>query len=146
METFRIMFLCTGNSCRSQMAEGWARFLTGDDIEIRSAGIEAHGQNAQAIKVMSEVGIDISQQESIRVNGEMLEWADLLVILCENADEQCPIVSPHTLRLHLPLTDPAKYRGTEEEILAEFRLTREKIKQRVNYVLQQLNKSVVNGR
>lgn len=146
METFRIMFLCTGNSCRSQMAEGWARFLTGDDIEIRSAGIEAHGQNAQAIEVMAEVGIDISQQESIRVNGEMLEWADLLVILCENADEQCPIVSPHTLRLHLPLTDPAKYRGTEEEILAEFRLTREKIKQRVNYVLQQLNKSVVNGR
>jgi arsenate reductase len=128
------------------MAEGWARFLTGDDIEIRSAGIEAHGQNAQAIMVMAEVGIDISQQESIRVNGEMLEWADLLVTLCENADEQCPIVSPHTLRLHLPLTDPAKYRGTEEEILAEFRLTREKIKQRVNYVLQQLNKSVVNGR
>lgn len=146
METFRIMFLCTGNSCRSQMAEGWARFFTGDEIEIRSAGIEAHGQNAQAIKVMAEVGIDISQQESIRVNGEMLEWADLLVTLCENADEQCPIVSPHTLRLHLPLTDPAKYRGTEEEILAEFRLTREKIKQRVNYVLQQLNKSVVNGR
>jgi arsenate reductase len=146
METFRIMFLCTGNSCRSQMAEGWASFLAGDDIEIRSAGIEAHGQNAQAIKVMDEVGIDISQQESIRVNGEMLEWADLLVTLCENADEQCPIVSPHTLRLHLPLTDPAKYRGTEEEILAEFRLTREKIKQRVNYVLQQLSKSVVNAR
>lgn len=128
------------------MAEGWARFLSGDDIEIRSAGIEAHGQNAQAIKVMAEVGIDISLQESIRVNGEMLEWADLLVTLCENADEQCPVVSPHTLRLHLPLTDPAKYRGTEEEILAEFRLTREKIKQRVNYVLQQLTKSVVNAR
>jgi arsenate reductase len=128
------------------MAEGWARFLAGDDVEIRSAGIEAHGQNAQAIKVMAEVGIDISLQESIRVNGEMLEWADLLVTLCENADEQCPVVSPHTLRLHLPLTDPAKYRGTEEEILAEFRLTREKIKQRVNYVLQQLTKSVVNAR
>lgn len=146
MEKFRIMFLCTGNSCRSQMAEGWARFLAGDDVEIRSAGIEAHGQNAQAIKVMAEVGIDISLQESIRVNGEMLEWADLLVTLCENADEQCPVVSPHTLRLHLPLTDPAKYRGTEEEILAEFRLTREKIKQRVNYVLQQLTKSVANAR
>jgi len=146
MDKFRIMFLCTGNSCRSQMAEGWARFLAGDDVEIRSAGIEAHGQNVQAIKVMAEVGIDISLQESIRVNGEMLEWADLLVTLCENADEQCPVVSPHTLRLHLPLTDPAKYRGTEEEILAEFRLTREKIKQRVNYVLQQLTKSVVNAR
>lgn len=128
------------------MAEGWARFLAGDDIEVRSAGIEAHGQNAQAIKVMAEAGIDISLQESIRVNGEMLEWADLLVTLCENADEQCPVVSPHTLRLHLPLTDPAKYRGTEEEILVEFRLTREKIKQRVNYVLQQLNKSVANAR
>jgi len=146
MEKFRIMFLCTGNSCRSQMAEGWARYLADDGVEIRSAGIEAHGQNPQAIKVMSEVGIDISQQESIRVNGEMLEWADLLVTLCENADEQCPVVSPHTLRLHLPLTDPAKYRGTEEELLAEFRLTREKIKQRVNYVLLQLTKSVVNGR
>lgn len=128
------------------MAEGWARFLTHDDIEIRSAGIEAHGQNVQAIKVMDEVGIDISSQESIRVNGEMLEWADLLVTLCENADEQCPVVSPHTLRLHLPLTDPAKFRGTEDEILAEFRITREKIKQRVNYVLQQLNKSVANSR
>lgn len=128
------------------MAEGWARFLTHDDIEIRSAGIEAHGQNVQAIKVMAEVGIDISSQESIRVNGEMLEWADLLVTLCENADEQCPVVSPHTLRLHLPLTDPAKFRGTEDEILAEFRITREKIKQRVNYVLQQLNKSVANSR
>ncbi|MCB2425805.1 arsenate reductase ArsC [Methylophaga pinxianii] len=146
MEKFRIMFLCTGNSCRSQMAEGWARFLTHDDIEICSAGIEAHGQNVQAIKVMAEVGIDISSQESIRVNGEMLEWADLLVTLCENADEQCPVVSPHTLRLHLPLTDPAKFRGTEDEILAEFRITREKIKQRVNYVLQQLNKSVANSR
>ena len=106
MEKFRIMFLCTGNSCRSQMAEGWARFLAGDEIEVRSAGI------------------DISQQESIRVNGEMLEWADLLVTLCENADEQCPVVSPHTLRLHLPLTDPAKYRGSEAELLKEFRITR----------------------
>jgi arsenate reductase len=146
MEKFRIMFLCTGNSCRSQMAEGWARFLAGYEIEVRSAGIESHGQNPQAIQVMSEVGIDISRQESIRVNGEMLEWADLLVTLCENADEQCPVVSPHTLRLHLPLTDPAKYRGSEAELLKEFRITREKIKQRVNYVLQQLNKSVVNGR
>ncbi len=145
MEKFRIMFLCTGNSCRSQMAEGWAKFFAGDDIEVRSAGIEAHGQNLQAIEVMSEIGINISSQESIKVNGEMLEWADLLVTLCENADEQCPVVSPHTMRLHLPLTNPAKYRGTETQILDEFRLTREKIKQRVNYVLQQLNKSVVNG-
>lgn len=146
MEKFRIMFLCTGNSCRSQMAEGWARFLGGDEIDVRSAGIEAHGQNIQAIKVMSEVGIDISQQESIRVNGEMLEWADLLVTLCESADEQCPVFSLHTLRMHLPLTDPAKYRGSEKEILAGVCLLGEKIKQRVNHLLQQLTKAVVNAR
>ena len=146
MDKIRVMFLCTGHSCRSQMAEGWARALAADNIDIRSAGIEARGQNTRAIKVMAEEGIDISQQESIRVNGEMLEWADLLVTLCDNAEEQCPVVSPHTARLHLPLTDPAKYRGTEEEILLEFRTTRDKIRQRVEYVLSQLTeKSVANG-
>lgn len=146
MDKIRVMFLCTGHSCRSQMAEGWARALAADNIDIRSAGIEARGQNARAIKVMAEEGIDISQQESIRVNGEMLEWADLLVTLCDNAEEQCPVVSPHTARLHLPLTDPAKYRGTEEEILLEFRTTRDKIRQRVEFVLNQLTeKSVANG-
>lgn len=145
MDKFRIMFLCTGNSCRSQMAEGWARYFGDAGVEVRSAGIEAHGQNARAIKVMAEVGVDISQQASIRVNGEMLEWADLLVTLCDNADEQCPVICPHTQRLHLPLTDPAKFRGAEEDVLAEFRLTREKIKQRVQYVLQQINKLVANA-
>lgn len=147
MDKIRVMFLCTGHSCRSQMAEGWARALAADHIDVRSAGIEARGQNTRAIQVMAEAGIDISQQESIRVNGEMLEWADLLVTLCDNAEEQCPVVSPHTARLHLPLTDPAKYRGDEAEILAEFRITRDKIRQRVEYLLSQLtSKHVVNGR
>ena len=147
MDKIRVMFLCTGHSCRSQMAEGWARALAADHIDVRSAGIEARGQNTRAIQVMAEAGIDISQQESIRVNGEMLEWADLLVTLCDNAEEQCPVVSPHTARLHLPLTDPAKYRDDEAEILAEFRITRDKIRQRVEYVLSQLTgKHVVNGR
>lgn len=147
MDKIRVMFLCTGHSCRSQMAEGWARALATDNIDVRSAGIEARGQNTRAIQVMAEAGIDISQQESIRVNGEMLEWADLLVTLCDNAEEQCPVVSPHTARLHLPLTDPAKYRGDESEILAEFCITRDKIRQRVEYVLSQLTeKKAVNGR
>jgi len=147
MNKIRVMFLCTGNSCRSQMAEGWANYLAKDAIEVRSAGIDSHGQNARAIAVMAEVGIDISQQESIRVNGEMLEWADLLVTLCDNAEEQCPVVSPHTARLHLPLTDPAKYRGSEAELLTEFRLTRDKIRQRVEHVLAQIdNKLAVNSR
>lgn len=138
METLRIMFLCTGNACRSQMAEGWARALAGDNVEIKSAGIEAHGQNAYAIRVMSEVGIDISRQASIRVNGEMLEWADLLVTLCDNAEEQCPLLSPHTIKVHLPLPDPAKMRGSEAQLVEEFRETREKVRQRVEFVLEQV--------
>ncbi|WP_040576742.1 arsenate reductase ArsC [Methylophaga lonarensis] len=147
MEKIRVMFLCTGNSCRSQMAEGWTRQLASDWIEVRSAGIEAHGQNMLAIRVMSEVGIDISSQESIRVNAEMLEWADVLVTLCDNAEEQCPVPSAHTSRLHLPLSDPAKIRGDEATLLTEFRQCRDRVRQRVEYVLQQLEgKLSVNGR
>jgi len=138
MDKLRVMFLCTGNSCRSQMAEGWARALAGEDIDIKSAGIEAHGQNTRAIQVMAEVGIDISAQESIRVNAEMLEWADLLVTLCDNAEEQCPLLSPHTIKVHLPLPDPAKMRGSEAELLDEFRESREKVRQRVEFVLEQV--------
>lgn len=138
MDKLRVMFLCTGNSCRSQMAEGWARALAGEDIDIKSAGIEAHGQNTRAIQVMAEVGIDISAQESIRVNAEMLEWADLLVTLCDNAEEQCPLLSPHTIKVHLPLPDPAKMRGSEAELLEEFRESREKVRQRVEFVLEQV--------
>lgn len=139
MEKMRILFLCTGNACRSQMAEGWMRELAKNAIDVKSAGIEAHGQNSCAINAMAEIGIDISAQESIRVNGEMLEWADILVTLCDNAEEQCPVINPHTIKLHLPLPDPAKKKGSDEEIQAEFREAREKIKQRVNYVLEQLN-------
>jgi arsenate reductase len=139
MEKMRILFLCTGNACRSQMAEGWTKELAGNHVEVISAGIEAHGQNERAINAMAEVGIDISEQESIRVNGEMLEWADLLVTLCDNAEEQCPVINPHTVKLHLPMPDPAKKKGSDEEIQAEFREAREKVKQRVSYVLEQIN-------
>lgn len=141
MEKVRVMFLCTGNSCRSQMAQGWAKTLAPELIEVRSAGIECHGQNQLAINVMAEVGIDISMQESIRVNREMLEWADLVVTLCDNAEEQCPVVNPHTAKLHLPLADPAKIKGSEEEVRAEFHHARDKIKQRVDYVLEQIQAS-----
>lgn len=138
MEKIRVMFLCTGNSCRSQMAQGWAQYLAPKLIEARSAGIEAHGQNATAIKVMAEVDIDISEQQSIRVNSEMLEWADLVVTLCDNAEEQCPVVNPHTAKVHLPLADPAKIKGTEQEVLDEFYQARDKVKQRVLYVIEQI--------
>jgi arsenate reductase len=120
------------------MAEGWARELAGDRLDVRSAGIEAHGQNENAIKVMAAVGIDISEQQSIRVNAEMLEWADLLVTLCDHAEEQCPVVNPYTLKLHLPLADPAKVRGTVEEVEEVFVDTRDQIQKRVQHVLKQL--------
>lgn len=139
MEKMRILFLCTGNACRSQMAEGWTKELAGNKVDVISAGIEAHGQNERAIYAMTEVGINISEQESIRVNGEMLEWADILVTLCDNAEEQCPVINPYTIKLHLPLPDPAKKIGSDEEVQAEFRAAREKVKQRVNYVLEQIN-------
>jgi arsenate reductase len=139
MEKLRVMFLCTGNACRSQMAEGWSKELASDLISVKSAGIEAHGQNKYAIDAMAQVGIDISQQESIRVNAEMLEWTDLLVTLCDHAEQQCPVVRPNTMKLHLPLADPAKVKGTEDEVKAEFIEAREKIKQRVEFVLDTMS-------
>lgn len=142
MEKVRVMFLCTGNSCRSQMAEGWARELADDFIEVKSAGIDAYGQNENAIKAMADVDIDISMQQSIRVNGEMLEWADLLVTLCDNAEEQCPVVNPQTTRLHMPLPDPAKIRGSEEEVTAAFAQIRDQIRERVELVIDQINVAV----
>jgi arsenate reductase len=138
MEKLRVMFLCTGNSCRSQMAEGWAKYLAGDLLEVKSAGIKVTGQNQRAIQTMADVGIDISMQQSIRVNGEMLEWTDLLVTLCDNAEAQCPIVNPQTLRLHMPIADPAKLKGPEQEVMAEFAIIRDKIRERVEVVIQQL--------
>lgn len=141
----RILFLCTGHACRSQMAEGWTRHLAGADIEVRSAGIEAHGQNARAIAVMDEVGIDISQQQSIRVNAEMLEWADVLVTLCDHAEEQCPMPGPQTARLHLPLPDPAKFRGDDAALMVQFQETRDKVRERVAYLLRQIYLKTANS-
>lgn len=126
-----ILFLCTGNSCRSQMAEGWANHLGSEWIEARSAGIEAHGQNPRAIAVMREAGVDISHQESTRVTAEMLAQADLVVTVCGHADEHCPVLPPGVQKKHWPLEDPAKATGTEEQIMAKFRATRDEVKNRV---------------
>ena len=133
-----ILFLCTGNSCRSQMAEGWARHLGGDAFRIQSAGIEAHGKNPRAIRVMQEVGIDISQQESTRVTDAMLEQADLVVTVCGHADEHCPVLPPDTRKEHWPLSDPAKAQGTEEQVMQVFRASRNEIRQRVQSLLDSL--------
>jgi len=127
----RILFLCTGNSCRSQMAEGWANHLGAEWLEAISAGIEAHGKNPRAIAVMREAGVDISRQESTRVTPEMLAQADLVVTVCGHADEHCPVLPPGVQKKHWPLEDPAKATGTEEQIMAKFRATRDEIKSRV---------------
>jgi len=102
----RVLFLCTGNACRSQMAEGWLKHLGGDDFEVFSAGIEAHGKNPRAITVM-----------------------------CSHADAHCPVFSIKGKREHWPFEDPAKVQGSEEEIMDEFRKVRDQIRARIEVFL-----------
>ncbi len=137
-----LLFLCTGNSCRSQMAEGWARALGGDRLHVKSAGIEAHGKNQRAIAVMREAGIDISDQESTRLTDDMLQWADWVVTVCGHADEHCPALPPGTRKEHWPLDDPARATGSEEEIMAVFRASRDEIRRRVEDLLQRLQTEI----
>ena len=136
------MFLCTGNFCRSQMAEGWARKLgerNGENwLAVQSAGIEAHGKNPRAIAVMQEAGVDISGQESTPVTDEMLEETDLVVTVCGHADEHCPVLPGSTRKIHWPLDDPARAQGSEEEIMQTFRNSRDDIRSRVETLLSAL--------
>ncbi|WP_028989835.1 arsenate reductase (thioredoxin) [Thermithiobacillus tepidarius DSM 3134] len=133
-----ILFLCTGNSCRSQMAEGWARHLGGGAVVAESAGIEAHGKNPRAIAVMAEAGVDISGQESTRVTDAMIRRANVVVTVCGHADEHCPVLPPDVEKIHWPLEDPAKATGSEEEIMAKFRATRDEVRTRVGELLRQI--------
>ena len=136
----KVLFLCTGNSCRSQIAEGWARRLGGNAVDALSAGIEAHGKNPRAIAVMAEAGVDISGQESTRLTEAMLAEADYLVTVCGHADEHCPTLPPGMRREHWPLSDPAKASGSEEEIMTVFRASRDDIRARVEDLLARLAK------
>jgi arsenate reductase (thioredoxin) len=133
-----ILFLCTGNSCRSQMAEGWTKHLAAGWLAVQSAGIEAHGKNPRAIAVMAEAGVDISSQQSTVVTSAMLDAADLVVTVCGHADEVCPALPPGKRKIHWPLSDPAKATGTEDEILRQFRVTRDEVKRRVQALLREL--------
>lgn len=131
----RVLFLCTGNSCRSQMAEGWAKHLGGGNVEARSAGIEAHGKNPRAIAVMAEAGVDISAQDSTQLTDEMLDWAELVITVCGHADENCPLLPPATLKQHWPIDDPAKASGDDNAAMAVFRGCRDEIKRQVESLL-----------
>ena len=127
----KIYFLCTGNSCRSQMAEGFAKELLDSSWEVKSAGIETHGLNPLAVEVMSEVGIDISHNHSKLIDTNYLSQCDLVVTLCGDARDRCPMTPPTVKKLHWPLQDPAQARGTKEQKLVVFREVRDQIKKEV---------------
>ncbi len=123
-----IYFICTGNSARSQMAEGFARRLFGDRFEILSGGLEPSSLHPLAVKAMAEVGLDISQQFSKPIDPERLREARLAVTLCGDAEERCPVTPPQVQRMHWGLPDPAKALGPEEERLVVFRRVRDLIR------------------
>ena len=126
-----IYFLCTGNSCRSQMAEGWAKQHLADEWDVYSAGIEAHGINPNAVKAMNEVGVDISNQTSDIIDTDLLNNADFVVTLCGDAADKCPMTPPHVKRDHWGFVDPAKAEGTEEEKWAVFQSVRDEMGERI---------------
>ena len=123
----RVLFLCTGNSCRSQMAEGTLRELAGDHFEAASAGTTPTRINPTAVRVMAEIGIDISQQRSKSVVEMMGEGFDYVVTVCDRAREACPVFPGRSTKLHWSFDDPASVEGREEERLEVFRRVRDEI-------------------
>jgi arsenate reductase len=127
----RILFLCTGNSCRSQMAEGWAKKLKSDVIEAYSAGIETHGLNPNAVKVMKEAGVDISGHRSKNLNELKDVRFDWVITVCDNANESCPVFPGKVNRYHISFDDPpklAKSAVNEEVALGHYRRVRDEIR------------------
>lgn len=127
----QVYFLCTGNACRSQMAEGFAKKLLGADWQIASAGLETHGLNPKAVAVMAEKGIDISQQYSKLIDPVYLAHCDLVVTLCGDAKDRCPLTPPSVKKIHWPLPDPGAATGTAENQLAVFRQVRDQIEKNI---------------
>lgn len=127
----KVMFLCTANSCRSQMAEGIARDLGKGVIEPYSAGLFAHYIQPKAIQVMREIGIDISDQKSEAIDNKFLKSMDIIITLCGHAEASCPVTPSRIKRIHWPIKDPVGVSGTEEEILNEFRRARDEIKTKI---------------
>jgi arsenate reductase len=123
-----ILVLCTGNSCRSQLAEGYLRYFAGDKANIYSAGIATHGVNPKAIQVMAEDNIDISKHTSNHVDEYMAIPFDQVITVCDNANEACPFFPGNVERFHKNFPDPAKALGTPEEVMDEFRRVRDMIK------------------
>jgi len=131
VQKLKVLFLCTGNSCRSQMAEGWARNLKGAVIEPYSAGIATHGMNPNAVRVMAEAGVDISTHRSKHLDELKDVPFDYVVTVCDNANESCPLFPGKVGRLHVRFDDPprlAKTARDEAEALAHYRRVRDEIR------------------
>lgn len=136
-----IYFLCTGNSCRSQMAEGYARHLLQGFAVVHSAGVEAHGLNPRALRAMAADGIDISAQQSQIIDLEIARRADYIITLCGDAKDRCPVIdNPTAQRLHWDLTDPAQATGSEAAITKCFTEVRDQIKGRILALKDELEK------
>ncbi|MBN2341660.1 MAG: arsenate reductase ArsC [Deltaproteobacteria bacterium] len=140
-----ILFLCTGNSCRSQMAEGWARYLKSENIIAYSAGIETHGLNPNAVQVMKEAGVDISTQQSELVDAYLDTPIDYVITVCSHAHETCPIFPGSAEVIHRGFDDPpalAKDAKTEEEKLNAYRRVRDEIKAFVETLPESITEGV----
>lgn len=137
----KILFLCTGNSCRSQMAEGWVRHLLGDELEPYSAGVETHGLNPSAVRVMQEAGVDISSQRSKTLADLGESHFDWVVTVCDSARESCPVFPGKALKLHAGFDDPPRLAAgavTEEEALGHYRRVRDEIRRFVEGLPERL--------
>jgi len=133
----KIMFLCTGNSCRSQMAEALVREEGKGLYEVHSAGLSPGLVNPRAVDVMREIGIDISNQRSKGIHPELLGRMDVVITLCGHAEDLCPVTPPGIRRLHWPVEDPAPSQGTEVEILDAFRRARDDIRKRIGRFIEE---------
>lgn len=144
----KVLFLCTGNSCRSQMAEGWTRFLKNEQIEVFSAGVETHGVNPLAVKVMAEAGVDISSHSSTHVYDLLHLPFDAVITVCDNARESCPIFPRPVKQIHRSFDDPpglAKSAGSIEEALDIYRRVRDEIKSFVESLPESLSDQDAGG-
>lgn len=128
MNMKKILVLCTGNSCRSQIAEGYLKKFAGNKAEVYSAGVETHGVNPRAIETMKEDSIDISHHTSNNVNEYRAIDFDYVITVCDNAKERCPVFPSAAKKFHHNFTDPAKATGTDDEIRKQFALVRDEIK------------------
>ncbi|WP_300603583.1 arsenate reductase ArsC [Niabella sp.] len=132
----KVLVLCTGNSCRSQIAEGYLRHFAGNKAEIYSAGVETHGVNPRAVATMKADEIDISAQTSNHVTEYRTIDFDYIITVCDHAKEKCPVFSGRAIKMHHNFPDPAKFQGTEEETINEFARVRELIKTYARHFVQ----------